>query len=202
MARAKWATPLFEVDKNNREVVTDLFYYIIRSEKCSISLSKGILIEGNIGTGKSTLLRALRLFSIALASMPQVRHLQARGWIMEPAALMAMHYSSTGSLNRYLPRVKDLDNYNHRTLGWRYPPICIDDIGTENIPTLYMGNRINFVEILLRERYRYFQDYGALTHATTNEDMDGLINLYGEVVYDRIKEMFNIITLEGESRRK
>lgn len=201
-SRAKWASADFTVDDDNRKLVRELFLYSIRSDKCQLSFRKGILILGNIGTGKSTLLRAIRLFNIALSCIPQARHLQARGWIMEPAALMAMHYTSTGSIDRYLPRVKDYNNYTHLNLGYRYPPICIDDIGTETIPTQYMGNKINFIEVLLRERYRYFQEHGSLTHGTSNEDKEGLINLYGEVVYDRVKEMFNMTSLTGKSRRK
>ena len=44
-----------------------------------------------------------------------------------------------------------------------------------------------------------------LTFGTTNIDMEDLSqfrNLYGDYVLDRVKEMFNIVHLGGNSRRK
>ena len=52
---------------------------------------------------------------------------------------------------------------------------------------------------------RYELRHEMLTFGTTNIDMEDLSqfrNLYGDYVLDRVKEMFNIVHLGGNSRRK
>ena len=52
----------FVVDKDNQKVVTDLFHWCIRDRKGALNPEKGLWIYGNIGTGKSTLMKAVMLF--------------------------------------------------------------------------------------------------------------------------------------------
>jgi len=55
---------------------------------------------------------------------------------------------------------------------------------------------------LLLERYSVFTILGKITHITTNLAPNSLKERYGELIADRFREMFNVITLLGDSRRK
>ena len=78
-----------------------------------------------------------------------------------------------------------------------------DDLGAE-----MMGNNIYqygkeevFVRILLN-RYRNFESLGTKTHITTNLNLDQMEQRYGKQLADRFIRMFNLLKLDGPSRRK
>lgn len=56
-------------------------------------------------------------------------------------------------------------------------------------------------EILL---LRYAKCPGPYTHVTTNNTTDEFLDMYGVRVYDRMREMYNIVEwpADAESRRK
>lgn len=77
-----------------------------------------------------------------------------------------------------------------------------DDLGAENIPVLHFGNSMNVMESILMDRYELFTDLGIRTHLTTNIVEGEMIEeIYGPRVRSRMREMFNIIDLEGQDRR-
>ena len=75
-------------------------------------------------------------------------------------------------------------------------PLYIDDVGKEAIEIINFGTVIRPIEDLLDTRYRN----RSITFATSNFTFDDL--QYNKHTKDRIKEMFNIIILKGNSRRK
>ena len=50
-------------------------------------------------------------------------------------------------------------------------------------------------------RYSYWQQYGLRTYVTTNLFPKDVERKYGDYIRDRRGEMFNLIELDGESRR-
>ena len=75
--------------------------------------------------------------------------------------------------------------------------LFIDDIGKEAKAINDFGTVKNPIIDLITERYDNF----AWTFTTCNYSKESLIQFYGETIFDRFVEMFNIITLNGESRR-
>ncbi len=78
-----------------------------------------------------------------------------------------------------------------------------DDLGAET-----MGNNIFqygkeevFLRILLN-RYRNFESLGTKTHITTNLSLGEIEQRYGKQLADRFIKMFNLLKLDGPSRRK
>ena len=88
------------------------------------------------------------------------------------------------------------EGFKHYAKG--HYPICIDDLGHED-PITTFGQTRDVIEEILLDRHHYKQ----ITHATTNKDPELLKVRYGNRVYDRLKEMFNIIPFDysGTSMR-
>lgn len=79
-------------------------------------------------------------------------------------------------------------------------PLIIDEFGREPKTVQDFGNILRPVSELLSVR----SDNGSLTHGTTNFTLETLSseNFYGGMIGDRLKMIFNFITLHGESRRQ
>ena len=78
-------------------------------------------------------------------------------------------------------------------------PLIIDEFGRESKRIQDYGNIIRPISELLSLR----SDAGTLTHGTTNFILNTLSSdeFYGGMIGDRLKTMFNFITVPGESRR-
>jgi DNA replication protein DnaC len=79
-------------------------------------------------------------------------------------------------------------------------PLIIDEFGRESKTVMDYGNISRPISELLSLR----SDVGTITHATSNFTFKTLSSdeFYGGMIGDRLKTMFNFITLHGESRRK
>lgn len=74
-------------------------------------------------------------------------------------------------------------------------PLFIDDIGKEQETIKNFGTVLHPLEDVINERYKNF----GLTFGTSNYKLEDLP--YSKHMIDRMKQMFNIMTLYGNSRR-
>lgn len=173
----------FQIDDRNRDLVNDLFLYF-HFQKGRLDLRKGLWLEGPVGTGKSTL---MQVFSQYLKSLQM-------GFRVYICSQVTTDYSLTGDLSRYL------DN-----AGWSSSgpvPMCFDELGREPLPAKYYGTELNVMQHILHIRYSYWQTTGLRTFVTSNANGDDIERLYGDFIRDRRREMFNIIPVTGDSRRR
>jgi len=164
-------TAEFIIDEQNKEVLNQLYYWISKSQKFTGSYEKGILIIGNIGTGKTLIMSAF-IDMCNLFTPQRIEKHHAR----------KLFYKLTEEKE---------DIYANL-------PMFIDDLGKEPLEFVRYGyKQLPFVEFI-DERY----NSGSLTFATSNFKIDGFLKeYYGEAIADRLKEMFNIFELKGNSRR-
>ena len=148
----------------------------------AIDPEKGLWLEGNMGTGKSTLLRAIKNFC-AIYDDDRSPNLP-RYMVWRHAKDIASGYEEEGA--KYLTELCNIET------------LIIDDLGTEPSTTMRYGNTLNVVEELLSRRY----DRKKMTMVTTNLSMDQVKKDYRERIYDRVRETFNIIEFIGPSHRK
>ena len=106
--------------------------------------------------------------------------------------------STSGIANSFSMRGKDaleLYTYNNGTPRM----ICFDELGREPIPAKYFGTELNVMQYIFQCRYELRHE--AITHVTTNLTIKEIQTIYGAYIADRINEMFNVLDLNGASRR-
>lgn len=161
----------FNIDAGNKDIINQLYHYLICDDKFSGSLTKGILIRGSVGVGKTLIMNVICNMITGLTSKNVTR----------------IHS------NKLFPFLKENGN---DYLDKR--PLFIDEIGKEPKENNDYGTKYSPFAEMMYTRY----DNGAWTFATTNYNDDTLMKFYGETIIDRFKEMFNVITIKGNSRRK
>lgn len=179
------------------ENIKPLIYYFIGDfdefKKCKNvsplsepSLSKGLLIIGDYGSGKTSVMQALEK-SLQKTNVSFKRYTAHQ--IVDLYDAMKDEY--------------DRENFENKTqAGTRH----FDDLLTEKVASNY--GKVDIFQLILEKRY----DNNARTYITMNFDdefpkdiekgLDQLARRYGNRVYDRIFAMFNIVVFKGKSFRK
>lgn len=197
MARAKHMfNGRFLIDEENKEIFNLLCLYFSEDPKFETaaaefgvknpSISKGILLSGMFGAGKSWL---VRLFC---------QNRRQSFWVHN-AKDVADHYQDCGSIDRYLTLIQNPIN-DAASFYHEYSGLCIDDLGREKENNFY-GNKVNVIGKLIELRYEK-KLTGKYLHGTTNLNAEGLKSVYEPAVISRMREIFNIITMNGTDRRK
>lgn len=169
----------FVYDEFNQGVVRQLWLYSVRDIRFRGDLSKGVMIVGPTGTGKSLLMRS---WSELITEMAHGR-----------GGKVCKFIRADDLIEQYLDRVKT-------GIKWENWLLCVDEFGREARQANRYGNVEHPMQDLLTKRYVS----GAITHGTSNHDENTILDagFYGEMVADRLKSMFNFFVLSGESRRK
>lgn len=183
-------------DKPLEDYYASLYAYFKRDAEFETlpgcSLDKGLLIEGDIGVGKTLSMYIMRSIFKAPFRIVAAEHI-------------IRDYRNDGdeAIDKY-------GRYSFRKMGMgnqgldHANPITymIDDIGLREQASRSYGNSSMVIGEVIRDRYRSFTEYKMMTHATTNQTPDEIEALYGADVRDRMREMMNLIILTGESHRK
>lgn len=174
----------YVIDDSNREIVNQVILYANRDPEFNGDLLKGICICGPIGTGKSLLMKTLGIVMIEKFAIDNIVSLNGY-YQQKDVGDIAFNNIRAAYI---------LGKKNHR---------CCNDLGREYPTVMHMGNTEDIGTRYIYERYELFQDHGIKTYFTTNfEKAQDFIDRYGELNYDRIKEMSNFMFLTGRSRRK
>lgn len=153
------------------------------------SLNKGILMQGNVGCGKTTI---MKLFARNKRRCYDYLQCTNVADLFERDGAEALEILSHNRQD-----VRGAQNFYQETIGR-----CYDDLGVEDIKQHY-GNKKNVMAEILFNRYHYGQRVPKdSTHLTTNLTLEEIEARYGSRVYDRLREMFNIVVLPGGSRRQ
>lgn len=195
--------PNFVIDDENRFAYENLVRWVHgdRSMMCLDPetkqrvpgrLDKGIYIAGNTGTGKSWALEIMSVYStidnIQISFGKDYEGNEVRGclhWKNVRTETMCEEFSHEGSYDRYK----------------KMKVIGIQDLGAEPAESLYMGNRVDVLRMILE--YRGDQS-DRLTLITSNLPINHqkLIDRYGDRVASRLTEMCNYFEIRGKDRRK
>jgi DNA replication protein DnaC len=168
----------FVIDSDNEPMIEQLYLYATGNTPFAGDLNKGIMLQGKYGCGKTL--------------------------ILETYSLLHNHVIRKYHLNYpLLTFIKSVELQEQiikqSASAFAKRPLIIDEFGRESKTVMDYGNVNRPVSELLSLR----SDVGTLTHGTTNFTLATLSSdeFYGGMIGDRLKAMFNFITLKGESRR-
>lgn len=178
----------WELDRFNDPIVAQLCMYFTGDERCKLDPDKGLLIFGNVGCGKTTLMRLFNenqksSFRIVPCKVIADKVLKAKNDADDVIREYSRLYSNSAH---------GLEFKNGDSLG-----ICFDDLGTED-EVKNFGNTRNVMADLILRCYDNYQMKGRI-HITTNLTRDKIKELYGDRVASRMQEMFNAIEFPVDS---
>lgn len=193
----KYRNPKFRIDNENRFVYENIIRWLHGDPemKClspdnraivAGNLNHGIYIAGNTGTGKSWCMDVISTYA------------QSRGMAIEIGG--QKHALAWGGWRADVITGNFQLNGDYFDMAKR-PILCIQDLGSEQSETMYMGNRVNVLRSILEYRG---DRTDKLTLVTSNLPMQhkSFIEKYGDRVASRMREMCNYFELTGQDRRK
>lgn len=146
------------------------------------NIHKGLYICGPTGSGKSVLVSIIRAYLGALHVKMRVNgNEELMAWNPKRADEICVQYAKDGDLEPY----------------FKEKILCIQDAGSEQPETLYMGNRVEVIRTILEYRG---DRANQLTIITSNDKISE--ERYGARVSSRLREMCNYYELKGKDRRR
>lgn len=174
----------FYFRKTDVPLILQLMYYFTNNEEKAkqhnIDLSKGIMLSGPIGCGKTTLLELMKLIAV-----PEKKYL------LTTSREISFEFIKDGFevIQRYSKGIPG--QHTRRN-------IAFDDLGTERNLKHY-GNECNIMAEILLSRYDLFIQNHFVTHITTNLSATELEEYYGNRVRSRLRNMCNLIFFYKEA---
>lgn len=179
----------------NEPVIKSLVLYFYGHSESKLNAKKGIYLCGPVGTGKTTLMKLLSQW-LLLA--------KKETFIFSSCRDLQQEFAQGGykELLKYTKKSYKMKNQMRSPENGAIT-YCFDDFGSEG-SSMFYGNKVNVMEEVLQDRYREYEDYGMKTHMTSNlkTGTELMIEKYTIRVSDRIKGMFNVVELLGDSFRK
>lgn len=172
----------FKLHPEDKVIIYKLMIYFIRDEencaKYGIDLEKGILLNGPVGCGKTSLMTLMRSFAYP-----------DQNYIIKSTRDIASEFNQEG-----YPIIQKYGKSGNKIY-------CFDDLGVEN-NMKYFGNECNTVAEIILQRYELQVMEGTVTHATANLNSNELEELYGNRVRSRLRSMFNLLAYNSVVKDK
>lgn len=177
----------FKINQDDKPTIYKLLIYAIRDKenafRLGLDLNKGILLSGPVGCGKTSIMHLIKPFLYAKYD-----------YKIKTTRMVSFEFAKYGfeALRPYTEK----SNQQHRLTGY-----CFDDLGAEQ-QIKHFGNDCNVMAEILISRYEQFIENNSVTHITTNLSASELENSYGNRVRSRLRQMFNLIAFDRETKDK
>lgn len=177
----------FHFIEEDRVNITKLVAYFLKDEitanQFGLDLSKGILLSGPVGSGKTTLM-AIMKYITQKENKFYMRTCRDVSFEFIKEGYEIIHKYSRGSYSQ-----TDCKNY------------CFDDLGVES-NLKYYGNECNVMAEIILSRYDLFISKKVMTHITTNLSASEIETMYGNRVRSRLRAMLNLIAFDKSTQDK
>lgn len=183
----------YVIDSDNERQALQLCYYFAGDERFEGDLSKGILLMGGLGVGKSHLMSTFFHNQIRCYKMVSCRKIEGdwNTWNAKTEAQDPIEFYS-----REISVAVNSNRFGHQQIG-----VCFDDLGVETVPSKRFGEEKNVMAEIILGRYENGLNL-QFTHFTTNLTLERIKVLYGDRVLDRLKEMCNLITFGSNAKSR
>jgi len=166
---------LLVLNENNKQILGQIALWYANDTRFKGDLLKGFSLRGNVGTGKTVIVKALKEV------------------MLNAERVNAKFIYSTDLTELYIQqKAVEIEALKQR----KY--LIIDDLGVENVETKIWGNSKEPFNDVFEYRYRM----NLTTIITTNLTPSKIGEDYGIRIRDRFRESFNDFVLDGESLRK
>lgn len=186
----RYVHPDFNID-GEEEMYYNLLDYFRGYESGKLDTRKGLLICGDVGTGKTLCMKVFQKITNRFG-MVTTRHIirdyfaaKIPSSVMDKYGRLSFVHSAGGTIDKKKPT------------AW-----CFDDFGLESVSVKNYGNEQNILEEIMLDRYEMWVSCRMKTYVTTNLDVDMIEQHYGTRVRDRFRETMNLIRITGKSKRK
>ena len=177
----------FKIHESDYQIIYKLIAYFLKDEatcyQYNINLTKGILLSGPIGCGKTSIMNIMKYLATTEHKF-FVKPCRDISFEFIQDGYQIIHKYSKGKLYESEPKI-----------------ICFDDLGTEN-NLKYYGNECNVMAEILLSRYDVFIAKRIPTHITTNLSASEIETHYGKRVRSRMRELFNLIAYDNNTKDK
>lgn len=167
--------------------IQKLICYFLKDEVMSVNfnldLSKGILLSGPVGCGKTTLMTLMRHIA-----QPNYK------FIMKTCRDISFEFIKDG-----YQTIQKYSNSNNSSSEYRN--YCFDDLGVET-NLKYYGNECNVMAEIILSRYDIYISKQVITHITSNLSATEIETAYGNRVRSRLRELCNLIAFDNNSQDK
>jgi len=167
--------------------IQKLICYFLKDElmatNFNLDLSKGILLSGPVGCGKTTLMTLMRH-----VAQPNYK------FIMKTCRDISFEFIKDG-----YQTIQKYSNSNNSSSEYRN--YCFDDLGVET-NLKYYGNECNVMAEIILSRYDIFISKQVITHITSNLSATEIETAYGNRVRSRLRELCNLIAFDNNSMDK
>lgn len=206
----------FEVSEQSSYNLKPIFNYFLGDEdefiscnnvlkefmgaELSPSLQKGLLIIGDPGNGKTSIMNAFhRLFLDAYKDSLSERWMSGQEW--------RRRYFLTRTTIHVSTEFENLKNFEKDDFfkGYSKGVYFFDDFGREHLANNY-GKKDVFADILFERHRLKSKTYLTMNYISGDGNLRNTMiaigERYGDHIFDRFFEMFNIIEFKGKSFRK
>ncbi|MFZ4680045.1 MAG: ATPase [Flavobacterium sp.] len=161
--------------------ITKLVAYFLndqmKTNQYGIDLTKGILLSGPVGCGKTTLISLMK-YVTKPNNRFYLKTCRDISFEFIKEGYEIIHRYSRGSYSQ-----TECKNY------------CFDDLGVEQ-NLKYYGNECNVMAEIILSRYDLFISKKVQTHLTTNLSASEIETAYGNRIRSRLRGMLNLIAFD------
>ena len=137
--------------------------------------SWGVMLWGNVGTGKTHLLKGLMI-----------------KWAINEAHILGRFYSLTDLMEEFKSNFDDMQMFK-----WRLSQVeilVIDDFGAEKTSEFVQSHLLSFIDMRINK--------GKSIFVTSNYSPEDLKKRYDARILDRLQELMNFCEVKGDSYRR
>ena len=177
----------FHFKQQDTPNITKLVAYFLKDEtktnEYGIDLTKGILLSGPVGCGKTTLMTLMK-YVATHNNRFYLKTCRDISFEFIKEGYEIIHRYSRGSYSQ-----TEYKNY------------CFDDLGVEQ-NLKYYGNECNVMAEIILSRYDLFIARKVQTHLTTNLSASEIEKAYGNRIRSRLRGMLNLIAFDKNTADK